>query len=765
MCTVAELPPRDAVRFDAHAARHAPAVHHHRNSVLTGLDIRHREVLAIIRVRMIVLAVRLGVGVRRLLRLRLHQPVHAHLRRRPALRIPHPSRHDARARERTDPELRVHRLLRVPLVRIHNQRPGVDRRGVDLEVQVVVGGAARVADERDYVARLDALAHQDEELRVVVIRREQKQPPDLPVVADRDGVGPLLRRPGEDDHAVADRMNGRSVRVVELDALVLLEIAPNGRAVAVRLIDVRLVGERDGPSEPRVSGAAGVRVGPLLVGNAHERESLIDAAGPEAGGSPGGVDPRRQQPQRADAPRQLADVERVAVLGVHALARAGERLSRARAHERLHRRQIHAAAFYHGSDRAGRIPLFVEPGTARGIEPVQPALGPDPHGAPGIRGECPHAVDALGAGRRAPHRRGVFRPGAPAVGRTGEPPQVSRPQTAVGTTGERQHVLAAQPAPEMRRRECAGRVADLRPGGAVVPGQLDAVGGAHVHRVAPCDDAVRRDVLPLGAELLELPAGPGLAAVRRQAPPVPHRAVPDLPVRPESEGVHEIEGNRPCGRVARMLQLKHSSDSTARTISFDFVNAFGFGPNGEIWYGTVGNGWGLSTDGGKTWTSWELKQLGPEWQYVAPNGIVTRGDTVYVGTADGIKLSWDHGTTWSEISDSAGALTAPHLWGRLRSQYVLALARGADGSLWTGHLRGLARSTDGGRTWTEYPAPVRCPPPGAECVNRVRALAPDTGSAVWVGTERGLDRLDPARGSLFGKPWHRALPVGPLGKG
>src|SRR5256885_5799674 len=47
-------------------------------------------------------------------------------------------------------------------------------------------------------------------------------------------------------------------------------------------------------------------------------------------------------------------------------------------------------------------------------------------------------------------------------------------------------------------------------------------------------------------------------------------------------------------------QLKHSSDSTARTISFDFVNAFGFGPNGEICNGTVGNGWGLSTDGAKT---------------------------------------------------------------------------------------------------------------------------------------------------------------------
>src|SRR6267143_970289 len=78
-------------------------------------------------------------------------------------------------------------------------------------------------------------------------------------------------------------------------------------------------------------------------------------------------------------------------------------------------------------------------------------------------------------------------------------------------------------------------------------------------------------------------------------------------------------------------QLRHSSDTTARSISWDFVHAFGFGPAGEIWYGTVGNGWGLSTDAGKTWTNWEFKQLGPEWQYVAPNGIVTRGDTVPLG--------------------------------------------------------------------------------------------------------------------------------------
>jgi len=96
---------------------------------------------------------------------------------------------------------------------------------------------------------------------------------------------------------------------------------------------------------------------------------------------------------------------------------------------------------------------------------------------------------------------------------------------------------------------------------------------------------------------------------------------------------------------------------------------------------------------------------------------------------------------------------------------VLALGRDSDGSLWAGHLRGLARSTDGGRTWTEYQAPTRCPPPGAECVNRVRALAADTGSLVWVGTERGLYRLDPTHGAWLDKRGNPTCPVGPVVKG
>ena len=157
-------------------------------------------------------------------------------------------------------------------------------------------------------------------------------------------------------------------------------------------------------------------------------------------------------------------------------------------------------------------------------------------------------------------------------------------------------------------------------------------------------------------------------------------------------------------RSGEWERIRASSDTAAHSISWDFVHAFGFGPRGQIWYGTVGNGWGLSTDGGKTWKNWEFGQLGPEWQYVAPNGIGTRGDTTYIATADGIKLTWDDGRTWRVITDSIGATTATDsVWGRIENQYVLTLQVDNDGDppeLWIRTVKGAETSMDGGRTWT-----------------------------------------------------------------
>ncbi len=174
-------------------------------------------------------------------------------------------------------------------------------------------------------------------------------------------------------------------------------------------------------------------------------------------------------------------------------------------------------------------------------------------------------------------------------------------------------------------------------------------------------------------------------------------------------------------------RIRASRDTAAHAISWDFVHAFAFGPRGQIWYGTVGNGWGLSTDGGKTWKNWEFRQLGPEWQYVAPDGILTQGDTTYIATADGIKVTGDDGRTWAVITDSAGATTAKDpVLGRIRNQYTYGIQLSASRTLWASYLRGVSTSADGGRSWQHSALPSRSDP---RRLQRGRSLVRD--AAAW----------------------------------
>jgi murein DD-endopeptidase MepM/ murein hydrolase activator NlpD len=134
-------------------------------------------------------------------------------------------------------------------------------------------------------------------------------------------------------------------------------------------------------------------------------------------------------------------------------------------------------------------------------------------------------------------------------------------------------------------------------------------------------------------------------------------------------------------------------DTTSPSISWDFVHAFAFGSRGEIWYGTVGNGWGLSTDGGATWKNWTFNELGPQWQYVAPSGIVVRGDTTVIASADGLQVTLDNGGKWTALSDAVGPPArgpADTVFPILASEYVRRVA--ADRRGWTvATLRGNQR--------------------------------------------------------------------------
>ena len=106
---------------------------------------------------------------------------------------------------------------------------------------------------------------------------------------------------------------------------------------------------------------------------------------------------------------------------------------------------------------------------------------------------------------------------------------------------------------QRRVRRTARRRADGVPdGGPVLPvvgRDLEAVRRGDDGRVAPHDDSVGNDVLPLRTELLEGPVPPASAPVDRESPAVPHRAVPDLVPRTEGDGLHEIHRDGRAGRV------------------------------------------------------------------------------------------------------------------------------------------------------------------------------------------------------------------------
>src|SRR6266540_3117378 len=194
MCSGLERDPSQLPHGDTHTAIHLLALDLDAEAVIAGRDVGDGEVLVVDGIRVIAWAVGLDERERRLLRLGFDEPVDAGLLDRLSLRIPHLPGDEPGARERFDPELGVGVEGRVADVRV-DDLAGVSGRGrVDFQVQMVVRGAAGVADEGNNV-------------------------------------------PG-------------------FDTLVRLEVAAHGRAEAVRLVDVGLVGKRDGAAEKGVAGGS-----------------------------------------------------------------------------------------------------------------------------------------------------------------------------------------------------------------------------------------------------------------------------------------------------------------------------------------------------------------------------------------------------------------------------------------------------------------------------------------------------------------------------
>lgn len=191
---------------------------------------------------------------------------------------------------------------------------------------------------------------------------------------------------------------------------------------------------------------------------------------------------------------------------------------------------------------------------------------------------------------------------------------------------------------------------------------------------------------PPPAEAAPLPDASGWGAHVLSAARAPDGA---LWVGTYGAGIH-VSGDA----AATSWRTLTSADSAG--ISWDFVNALAFEESGAVWYGTVGNGWGVSRDGGRTWRNWTFDELGPLWLYVVPGGIAVAGDTVFIATADGLRITTDGGETYRDVAE-----------GDLPNKYILDMTvterPGVAPLVRVRHLRGISRSEDGGRTWSPEP--------------------------------------------------------------
>ncbi|HEY3011211.1 MAG TPA: M23 family metallopeptidase, partial [Gemmatimonadales bacterium] len=231
--------------------------------------------------------------------------------------------------------------------------------------------------------------------------------------------------------------------------------------------------------------------------------------------------------------------------------------------------------------------------------------------------------------------------------------------------------------------------------------------GARVHQWLSCAARVVIFGLapPVGAQA-PLPPLPDSAGWGVHVLAVARDAQGAIWVGTYGKGIYRL----PVGADA-WQSIRH--DTTGTSISWDFVHALAFGPRGEIWYGTVGNGWGLSTDGGVTWKNWTYEKLGPEWQYVAPSGIVIRGDTTVIATADGLQVTTDNGGKWVALADAIGPPArgpADTVYRVLLSEYVRRVAADRRGWL-VATLRGNQRLRRTATGWESQPLTAAAFPP------------------------------------------------------
>ena len=141
-------------------------------------------------------------------------------------------------------------------------------------------------------------------------------------------------------------------------------------------------------------------------------------------------------------------------------------------------------------------------------------------------------------------------------------------------------------------------------------------------------------------------------------------------------------------------------------------------------YAATGGGFFRSSDDGATWTA-----SNDGLRDVHLQGVIVAGGAVYVGGADGVSRSDDHGLRFRRLAAAPTSVSA------------LAAGTGTAPSLFAaGVFAGAWRSDDGGTTWTEIDEGLERDQPQPAAVVNAFLVHPRRHGLVWAASEFGIYR-------------------------